>query len=974
MRRWASLALLWPAIASAGDLRRFAFVVGANQGGDGRTPLRYAVDDARSVLGVLQELGGVRPVDGHLLEDPTWMELDVALEALGRDVREARRAGDRVELVVYYSGHSDERGLLLGPTDVAWNDLRGALSGIPADVRVTILDSCASGALLRSKGGAPAAPFLVDRSSSVTGEAFLTSSTAEEASQESDRIGGSFFTWHLVAALRGAADADADGVVTLSEAYDYTFRETRRSTENTLAGPQHPNYALDLKGQGDFVMTDLRAGATRLVLDDRIDGRLWVADDDGDLFAEVDKVVGSPLELSVPAGRYRLTLQAQPNRWVVDVVVPAGGTLVVDGADFARDATALEETGLRGGAPALRTLPAGIQVVHGVGYGGPRDDVRGVAFDLLDGCRQRLAGCALEPRRRRWPGSAGRGELVHSRCDDLRGELAHVDGAPGRAHRDDPLDFVLQLADVAGPPVLREHVEDIGPERDVRLAQSLCGFAQEQAGQMRDLLPSLAQRRHVNANDAQPVVEVLAESPFGHALLEVGIGRRNHADIDLDRARVPHRHDLGLLEEPEQFRLHVEWQVADLVEEERASGGGANQPGRVRHGAGERATSMAEQLAVSEVPPGCRAVIGQEQRATAVRAHMNGACHQLLAGPALACDQHVEVVGLQPLDLVDHAAHHRTRAQETRKHRLERPLARRTGRSRRTLARRGEREPLPRDSGEHAQAADGRVAKGRRPNDEYGARPFRVAPEGRHERVGALLQRAFERTPRMLQGGVALAPDGLHDRDPVRRVDEHHGCHGITRFEQRGRGFTIQQFGELCRLHDPAHQRIVCVGLRDDVLASAEPAQEPARGFGVEEVPRGAEFLEHRCRRIEMALRHRPCAGMGEQAADGEAAARGQVTLPEQVEQRATLGVVVIGLGRAIPLLVQQATDPEVLGPDRRRGARRQLLGHLLQARLCRFEATVRRQRFRRNQRRLQGIERRRASRDGVIRLGHRLI
>ena len=49
---------------------------------------------------------------------------------------------------------------------------------------------CASGALTRGKGGLPAAPFLVDASTRVTGQAILTSSSWNEASQESDRIGG----------------------------------------------------------------------------------------------------------------------------------------------------------------------------------------------------------------------------------------------------------------------------------------------------------------------------------------------------------------------------------------------------------------------------------------------------------------------------------------------------------------------------------------------------------------------------------------------------------------------------------------------------------------------------------------------------------------------------------------------------------------------------------------------------------------
>ena len=40
--------------------------------------------------------------------------------------------------------------------------------------RITVLDSCASGAFMRAKGGTRVAPFLVDQSARVTGEAVLT--------------------------------------------------------------------------------------------------------------------------------------------------------------------------------------------------------------------------------------------------------------------------------------------------------------------------------------------------------------------------------------------------------------------------------------------------------------------------------------------------------------------------------------------------------------------------------------------------------------------------------------------------------------------------------------------------------------------------------------------------------------------------------------------------------------------------------
>ena len=66
----------------------------------------------------------------------------------------------------------------------------------------------------------------VSAAQDVEGHAFLTSSSADEAAQESDRIGGSFFTHYLITGLRGGADANADGKVTLGEAYQFAFAET----------------------------------------------------------------------------------------------------------------------------------------------------------------------------------------------------------------------------------------------------------------------------------------------------------------------------------------------------------------------------------------------------------------------------------------------------------------------------------------------------------------------------------------------------------------------------------------------------------------------------------------------------------------------------------------------------------------------------------------------------------------------------
>ncbi len=200
--------------AAAGPLQRYALVVGANSGGAGRPTLQYAISDAERFARVMVDLGGVLPANEIVLRQPKLRELVDALDTLTRRVTDAKRAGGgagRTEVVLYYSGHADELGLLLGDDRYSYRTLRDRLDQIPADVRIAVLDACSSGAFTRVKGGKARPPFLVDESADMRGHAFLTSSSETEAAQESDRIHASYFTHYLVSGFRGAADTSGDG-------------------------------------------------------------------------------------------------------------------------------------------------------------------------------------------------------------------------------------------------------------------------------------------------------------------------------------------------------------------------------------------------------------------------------------------------------------------------------------------------------------------------------------------------------------------------------------------------------------------------------------------------------------------------------------------------------------------------------------------------------------------------------------------
>ena len=284
--------------------RRFAVVVGQNDGGRGRALLRHAERDARGFADVLLELGGVADDDVDVVGDAGVAGLESALSVLQARTREARAGGSRVEAIVYYSGHSDDVGLLLDGERYPYSFLQAALDGVDADVKVAILDSCASGSMIREKGGRHLPPFLIDESARVAGIAVLTSSSRDEIAQESDALGASFFTHALVSGLRGAADASADGRVTLHEAYRFAFDETLHRTEAASGGAQHPAYDMRLSGTGDLVLTDLRGVSAGLLLADDIDGRVMIRDAGGRLVVELHKQPGAPLLLGLAAATY----------------------------------------------------------------------------------------------------------------------------------------------------------------------------------------------------------------------------------------------------------------------------------------------------------------------------------------------------------------------------------------------------------------------------------------------------------------------------------------------------------------------------------------------------------------------------------------------------------------------------------------------------------------------------------------------
>src|SRR5262249_44251159 len=148
---------------------------------------------------------------------------------------------------------------------------------------------------------------------------------------------------------------------------------------------------------------------------------------------------------------------------------------------------------------------------------------------------------------------------------------------------------------------------------------------EEVAGQDRDLVAALAQRRQLHADDVQPVEEVLAEAALAHRALEVAVRGGDHARVDGHFAVTAEPRELAALQDLQELRLQARVHLGDLVEEDRAAVRDLELAELALLRAGERALLVAEQLALEQLLRQRRTVHFHERAARAARARADGA-------------------------------------------------------------------------------------------------------------------------------------------------------------------------------------------------------------------------------------------------------------------------------------------------------------------------------------------------------------
>jgi hypothetical protein len=230
--------------------------------------LKYAVKDARAFYNLLTDVNQI-PKENVTLLTNEQATLTNLRSLLGTRLKQNAGKGDMV--IIYFAGHGaterdvtspDGDGLekYILPYDANPKDLYASalpmreishiLNRIQSERLVFIADACYSGASggrtisiegLRSN----LSDNFFGRISRGKGRVIITASGANEVSAEDDALEHGVFTYYLIEGLKGRADYDADGLITVDEAYRYVSDAVPRATNQD----QHPVKMGAVEGQ-----------------------------------------------------------------------------------------------------------------------------------------------------------------------------------------------------------------------------------------------------------------------------------------------------------------------------------------------------------------------------------------------------------------------------------------------------------------------------------------------------------------------------------------------------------------------------------------------------------------------------------------------------------------------------------------------------------------------------------------------------
>lgn len=223
--------------------------------------LRYTDDDAYRFYAFLKSVEG-----GGLRDDQIRILIDE--EATRQKILETTRdlfakAQPEDLILFYFSGHGVKGAFLPFDFDgyynkIAYEELSDLLAKSKANSKICFADACHSGGLFTDKSASidqEVGRFYADLYQVNAGTAILMSSKSEETSLESAGLRQGVFSHFMIRGMKGEADADDNGIITIQELYDFIYVNVRAYTgmrqSPLLKGdydPHMPIAVIGLKG------------------------------------------------------------------------------------------------------------------------------------------------------------------------------------------------------------------------------------------------------------------------------------------------------------------------------------------------------------------------------------------------------------------------------------------------------------------------------------------------------------------------------------------------------------------------------------------------------------------------------------------------------------------------------------------------------------------------------------------------------
>ncbi len=256
-----------PPEAKHGEEHAYAVVIGIGKYKDPGIPtLKYAANDALSIYNILIDPKyGNFPKENVLLLIDEQATLTEIKSAMGTYL--ARKAGKDDTVAIYFAGHGspeidptgkadDRLEKFIVPYDARKDDLFGyglsmdeirkIYERIESKRVIFFIDSCYSGEAggrtfsrpdVRARNITISDKFLEDLSGE--GRVIITASKPDELSLETNEFNHGIFTYYLAEGLKGKADLNKDGVVSVDELYTYVYEQVTKKAR-MLGAKQHP--------------------------------------------------------------------------------------------------------------------------------------------------------------------------------------------------------------------------------------------------------------------------------------------------------------------------------------------------------------------------------------------------------------------------------------------------------------------------------------------------------------------------------------------------------------------------------------------------------------------------------------------------------------------------------------------------------------------------------------------------------------